>query len=175
MADIQGWLTELTRNYGWSLLLLLVAGVIWQALMISSRDHRERRFRDQLLVAILLLLTAVGLVLTWPLTSDTRTQLLTLLGLMVTAVLTLSSPTIAANAMAGFMLRSLKKFSPGDFIQVEFWPDHRTGPVPHRNPDRRPGSVDPAQPLSVQSPHQSGARRRHGGVGGSYAWLRHRP
>jgi small-conductance mechanosensitive channel len=38
--------------------------------------------------------------------------------LLLTAIITLSSPTIAANAMAGFMLRSLRSFAVGDFIQV---------------------------------------------------------
>jgi small-conductance mechanosensitive channel len=76
------------------------------------------RFRSQLIILLVVIASLVGVILSAPLDSDTRGQLLTLLGFLLTAIITLSSPTIAANAMAGFMLRSLHSFSPGDFIKV---------------------------------------------------------
>ncbi|GAB3111377.1 mechanosensitive ion channel family protein [Aestuariicella hydrocarbonica] len=119
MADFVSMTEQLTRDYGYSLLLLLVAaGFIKLINLRSLTQSKHYRFRNQILVIVLVLLAGLGLVLTLPLDSGTRGQLLTLMGLVFTAVLTLSSPTVAANAMAGFMIRSENKFSPGDFIQV---------------------------------------------------------
>ncbi len=58
------------------------------------------------------------LVLVLPLDAETRGQLLSLFGLVLTAVIALSSTTFVANAMAGLMLRAVGSFQPGDFIRV---------------------------------------------------------
>lgn len=98
------------------------------------------RFSHQLLIArqsrlgaesslprqiILLILTAIGLVITilaFPMSDSTRGQVLSLLGIVLTGVIAFSSTTFVANAMAGLMLRVVKTFKPGDFIQVnEQW------------------------------------------------------
>jgi small conductance mechanosensitive channel len=70
---------------------------------------------------VMLLLTAVAaaaLVLTLPVSDTTRGQLLSLLGLVVTAAIALSSTTFIGNAMAGLMLRALHNFRAGDFLKV---------------------------------------------------------
>lgn len=84
----------------------------------SANTVEGNRFREQVLAFLVVLAAVVGIILAVPIDSSTRGQLLTLLGLLLTAIITLSSPTIAANAMAGFMLRSLRSFAVGDFIQV---------------------------------------------------------
>lgn len=102
-----------------SLLVLAVTGVVVKLLTRQSSVQSEgARFRFQLLTALTVVATLVALIITIPIEGGTRGQLLTLLGLLLTAIVTLSSPTIAANAMAGFMLRSLKNYRPGDFIEV---------------------------------------------------------
>lgn len=102
-----------------SLLLLLV---VILALKLTARasagKSSDRRFTEQALTTLIILIGLVGLLLVLPLESSTREQLLTLLGLLLTAVITLSSSTVIANAMAGVMLRSLRSYSPGDFIRV---------------------------------------------------------
>lgn len=70
---------------------------------------------------IMLVLTAIGgaaLILTLPIGEATRGQLLSLLGLVVTATIALSSTTFIGNAMAGLMLRALRNFRAGDFLKV---------------------------------------------------------
>jgi len=83
------------------------------------RVAEEHRFGGQL---IMLALTVVGLViivLAMPFeNTETQGQLLALLGLAITAVITLASTTFVANAMAGVMLRAVRSFGPGDFIGV---------------------------------------------------------
>ncbi len=51
--------------------------------------------------------------------SETSTgQLLSLIGILLSAAIALSSTTLIGNAMAGLMLRSIKSFRPGDFIAI---------------------------------------------------------
>lgn len=120
MIDFVAVSKQLVLDYGNALLIiLLAAGLLKLLRMRSAAQSKSNHFRNQLIGIVLVLLTGLGLVLTLPMDGGTRGQLLTLMGLVFTAVLTLSSPTVAANAMAGFMIRSENKFSPGDFIQVE--------------------------------------------------------
>jgi small-conductance mechanosensitive channel len=70
---------------------------------------------------VMLLLVGLGMVLVLialPLDPETESGLFTLLGLLLTAVIALSSTTFVANAMAGWMLRAVRSFRPGDFIRV---------------------------------------------------------
>lgn len=53
-----------------------------------------------------------------PIDSSAKNSVFSLLGLVVTAVIAISSTTFASNAMAGVMLRIIRNFKPGDFIEV---------------------------------------------------------
>jgi len=100
------------------LVLALTLGLLRFFGRRSSVEVEGHRFRDQLLSLLTVLAAMITVVLVLPLESSIRGQLLTLLGLLLTAIIALSSTTIAANAMAGFMLRSLRSYAAGDFIQV---------------------------------------------------------
>jgi len=71
---------------------------------------------------LMLCLTAAGLLIlifSLPLSETSRGQILSLLGIVTTAVIALSSTTFVANIMAGLMLRAVNSFRPGDFIRSE--------------------------------------------------------
>ena len=111
----------------WEFLPLLATAAVVMMALVFARWLLLRR-RPQLTgegqvagQVILLVLTALGviaIVLVMPVAGELKGQLLTLLGLALTLVIALSSTTFAANAMAGFMLRTEKSFRPGDFIRV---------------------------------------------------------
>lgn len=61
---------------------------------------------------------ALAFVVALPLTDTIRGQILSLLGIVLTALIALSSTTFVSNAMAGVMLQVTKPFRPGDFIEV---------------------------------------------------------
>jgi len=61
-----------------------------------------------------LLIVILGL----PLDATMRGQLLSLIGIIISAAIALSSSTILGNAMAGIMLKTLRNFHSGDFIKV---------------------------------------------------------
>lgn len=100
-----------------SILALMVLLFRWR-LRRAESEVQGYRFRDQSTMLLIVVSGIVGILLTLPIGGDMRGQLLTLLGLLLTAIITLSSPTIAANAMAGIMIRAYGNFKPGDFIQV---------------------------------------------------------
>ncbi len=71
---------------------------------------------------LMLCATAAGVlfvIFSLPLSETSRGQILSLLGIVVTAVIALSSTTFVANIMAGLMLRAVNSFKPGDFIRSE--------------------------------------------------------
>jgi small-conductance mechanosensitive channel len=76
------------------------------------------RFRRQIALVVLAHLAALAVILALPVRDELRAQLVSLFGLIVTAIIALSSTTFVANAMAGLMLRSLGNFHAGDFIRV---------------------------------------------------------
>jgi small-conductance mechanosensitive channel len=60
----------------------------------------------------------VALIVALPLEADVRGQILSLIGVVLTAIIALSSTTFVSNAMAGIMLQATRPFKPGDFILV---------------------------------------------------------
>lgn len=64
------------------------------------------------------LIGIIGVILVLPISSSTRSDLMTLLGIITSAAIALSSTTFVGNAMAGFLLRIVRNFKSGDFVQV---------------------------------------------------------
>ena len=83
--------------------------------LFFSEGHRYRR---QLVNAGTGLVGIIALVLVLPIGSDVQGQLLSLIGIIISAAIALSSTTVLGNALAGFMLRIVKGFRTGDFIRV---------------------------------------------------------
>ncbi|MGE0487244.1 MAG: mechanosensitive ion channel family protein [Gammaproteobacteria bacterium] len=73
---------------------------------------------QQLIIVILLAIGVVVAILTLPISPETKTQLLSLFGLLLTAIIAFSSTTLVTNAMAGLMLRAIGGFHAGDFIRA---------------------------------------------------------
>ncbi len=80
-----------------------------------SEGHRYRR---QLVNTGTGLLGIIVLILVLPVGNEVQGQLLSLIGIIVSAAIALSSTTVLGNALAGFMLRVVKGFRMGDFISV---------------------------------------------------------
>lgn len=69
---------------------------------------------------VLISIGAVGVlvcILALPATAP-REALVSLFGVLLTAVIALSSTTFVSNAMAGLMLRAVRNFRPGDWVRV---------------------------------------------------------
>jgi len=67
------------------------------------------------LIASFAIITIIVLL---PLSNETRGQVLSLLGVVLTGVIALSATTFVANTIAGIMLQASQPFRPGDYLKV---------------------------------------------------------
>jgi small-conductance mechanosensitive channel len=100
------------------LIAILVIGVLYRFLLKKHRPTGSIVAR-QLMVGLVASIFVIILILQLPIEDAPRGQLMSLLGILVTAAVALSSTTLLGNAMAGFMLRSIRNFRAGDFIVVD--------------------------------------------------------
>lgn len=96
-----------------SLLGVMRAFISKRRIRASSREH----VWSNLTLAAASAVGVVICILTLPQTAP-REALLSLFGVLLTAVIALSSTTFVSNAMAGLMLRAVRNFRPGDWISV---------------------------------------------------------
>ena len=105
----------------WAVPTLVCIAITLAALWSVRRafpNHHDTRLPRQLGHLIVIVFANIMLVLALPLENATQGQLLSLFGLVVTAIIALSSTTFVANAMAGMMLRAVSGFREGDFIRI---------------------------------------------------------
>jgi small-conductance mechanosensitive channel len=76
------------------------------------------RFRNQMLMIGFTAVAGLAILLILPVSSDTRGQLLSFFGILITASIALSSTTFLGNALAGLMLRAVRNFRIGDFVRA---------------------------------------------------------
>jgi small conductance mechanosensitive channel len=114
-AVLLEWLPALITVLGG---IVVISTVRW-LLMKRQTPTSGSRITQQLLIAALSGVLLIMAILQLPIGEAVRGQLLSLLGILVTAAIALSSATLIGNAMAGLMLRSIRNFRPGDFIVVD--------------------------------------------------------
>lgn len=95
--------------------------VLILARIVIRRTGPERRgvpYQRQIASTLIVLAGVFATVILLPLESELRTQILSLLGVLLSAVVAFSSTSLVGNAMAGIMMRISKNYRPGDFIEV---------------------------------------------------------
>ncbi|MEM1207955.1 MAG: mechanosensitive ion channel domain-containing protein [Planctomycetota bacterium] len=124
--DAWNLVNELMHWLPFGVAIGLAAGSLWlaHALLLGNKKlSPERRLPGQVTMLVLTLVAIIVVVMALPgdghgVSEDTRGNLLSLIGLAVTALITLSSTTLAANALAGIMLRGTAPFKGGDWVRV---------------------------------------------------------
>ncbi len=120
--DLQPILAAVVSLLPTVMVAALGVGALWFADRVLRRRSREipgdGSFRRELVMVGLSLVILIALVLVLPVSDGTRSSLVTLFSLGITAVIALSSTTLASNAMAGLMLRFVRNFKQGDYIRV---------------------------------------------------------
>jgi small-conductance mechanosensitive channel len=99
----------------------IVAAVVFGNRLIRLRSEARvihDRLQQQVLQAGICTIGAVLFILALPISDQMKGQLLTLAGLLGSAVIGLSSTTFVGNAMAGLMLSALGNLRPGDYLKV---------------------------------------------------------
>ena len=101
-------------------LAVVVAGLGLLNWMLKRRwqDNPDAQFRFQLIMLALTFAGLLAVILALPVEEATRGQLLSLIGILLSAAIALSSTTFIGNIMAGIMLKAVRSARPGDFITV---------------------------------------------------------
>jgi len=118
MDNIIGVILSFT---GTVMTILAVAAIFYLTRIFLDRQARGRT--DAGLIRGIVLFTiglagAIAIILALPLGDSLRGQITSLIGIVLSAVLALSSATFIGNALAGIMLRAVNSFRAGDFIRV---------------------------------------------------------
>lgn len=108
-----GWLPPLSVILTVAVILTLTRSPFFRRAAGPGAIHRQG------LSALLVVVGLLAVVVTLPIDDSTRGQLLSLIGLLISAAIALSSTTFVGNMMAGVLLRMLRNFRPGDFVRVE--------------------------------------------------------
>lgn len=101
--------------------VMLVAASLFLVDRVLKRrwkDNPDAQFRFQLIMLALTFAGILSVILALPVNDQTRGQLLSLIGILLSAAIALSSTTFIGNIMAGIMLKAVKSARPGDFITV---------------------------------------------------------
>lgn len=112
---------DLSQFMSWGLPLLLTllgAALLQWILSRTFANQPNNRLYRQLGQLAVVIVTMIVLVLVLPINPETKGDLLSLFGLVLTAVIALSSTTFVSNAMAGVTLKMIGSFRTGDFIEV---------------------------------------------------------
>ena len=102
--------------------ILVVAAIYYTTRIFLDRQARGKTDAGLIRGIVLFGIGLVGLIaviMALPMGDDLRGQITSLIGIVISAVLALSSATFIGNAIAGIMLQAVNNFSVGDFIKVE--------------------------------------------------------
>jgi small conductance mechanosensitive channel len=100
-------------------IVLVAVLLFWLSHWVASRSQQGiSPLLIQLFNWVNISVAILVIVVVLPLSNETQGQILSLLGVVLTAVIALSSTTFVSNAMAGVMLQATQPFRPGDYIRV---------------------------------------------------------
>lgn len=109
---------EFAPALGTIVLVLAALALVNWTLKRRWQDNPDAQFRFQLIMLALTFAGILAVIVALPVNDDTRGQLLSLIGILLSAAIALSSTTFIGNIMAGIMLKVVKSARPGDFITV---------------------------------------------------------
>ncbi|MDF1543834.1 MAG: mechanosensitive ion channel [bacterium] len=121
MSDLLTRIVEIVNALLPTLITVAVVfGIITIVRLILDRKFpgtSSSRFRIQMSLLLLSFAGGLAIIMALPITENTRGQLLSLIGILLSAAIALSATTFVGNMMAGMMLRAVRSFKLGDFIQ----------------------------------------------------------
>ena len=102
-----------------TLIALIVVYTVTKKLMDRQmRGKSDSSIIRSILLLSIILIGIIAIIFALPMDDTIRNNITSLMGIIISAVLALSSATFIGNGLAGIMLRSINSFRPGDFISV---------------------------------------------------------
>ncbi len=111
-------MTRMVPLLGTIAIVIVVLFAINRFLKRRWQDKPDAQFKFQLIMLSLTLAGLLAIVVALPINDTLRGQLLSLIGILLSAAIALSSTTFIGNIMAGIMLKVVGNARPGDFITV---------------------------------------------------------
>ncbi len=118
MTDLLDNLTRFVPLLGTIAAVVVSLALINRFLRRRWQDNPDAQFRFQLIMLALSFAGLLAIIVAMPINDALRGQLLSLIGILLSAAIALSSTTFIGNIMAGIMLKVVKNARPGDFITV---------------------------------------------------------
>jgi len=118
MSDLLNKLAIFGTSAGIAVFIIMLVWFVHRRLLAAYQNQPSRQHYRQWLMVAVTLAALILAVLVMPVGDEMRGQLLSFLGILLSATIALSSTTIVGNAMAGLMVRSLRNFHVGDHIRV---------------------------------------------------------
>lgn len=112
--DYLSWVPALLNTLATGAFLYVVFRIIGR----RNQTSPESSWIRQGVFFILVVLGLVGIIVSFPLSTETRGQILNVMGIAITAVIAMSSTSLVGNLMASLMLKVVGSISAGDFIKV---------------------------------------------------------
>lgn len=120
VKDFFTGLFDVLEKFSGSLIVLgitIAVAVIVRFILTKAAASSERiPFRRQLTTFLVAALGLFLFITFLPIDKSIKEQILSILGILISAMIALSSTSFVGNAMAGFMLRIIRGYKPGDFI-----------------------------------------------------------
>lgn len=121
MEIFENLLSKLVDLIPSGITIIIVVFIIWMFNFILNKRYSKisgHQFRIQMLTLIFSFVGLLVVILSLPISESTIGQLLSLIGILLSAAIALSATTFVGNIMAGLMLRAVKNFKLGDFLRV---------------------------------------------------------
>lgn len=116
MDQLFNYFKELVPTVLTTLGVIALYYVIKILLERQARGKTDKGLIKSIILSLVVLIGLISIILSLPF--DQKDQIINLIGIVLSAVLGLSSTTFIGNALAGILLKSRKNFKPGDFITV---------------------------------------------------------
>jgi len=85
----------------------------------QSKGNTDSSLIRSFILFFIVLVGIISIILAVPMSGELKKEVTNIIGIVISAVLALSSATFIGNALAGIMLKAVKSFKPGDFILVK--------------------------------------------------------
>jgi len=104
-----------------TLLFVFVGLNLSKRVLFNSKKFpsNEHLFPRQLLMLALILAAVIAIVVSLPLPSETQSEILKLIGLLLSGILAFASTSVFTNLAAGAMMRFTQPFRTGDFVRID--------------------------------------------------------
>lgn len=118
-------LENLLGNVGVLIRTVLIVLLVFGGVFVINKQTRKKydeipgmEFRRQMIMLGISFVALILILVGMPITPTLRGQLLSLIGILLSAAIALSATTFVGNIMAGIMLRTIEGIKIGDFIRM---------------------------------------------------------